>query len=73
MNGQANPRFSTYAIYDEALRAQLCAMALATAQEEAGAGDMRLFLCPACGHIEVDRRPTSCPSCGALEDKFVQV
>lgn len=73
MNGHAHPRCSTFGIYDEALRARLCAMALAAAPEEADAGDMRLFLCPACGHIEPDQRPTSCPSCGGLEDKFVQM
>jgi rubrerythrin len=73
MNGHAHPRCSTFGVYDEALRARLCAMALAAAPEEADAGDMRLFLCPACGHIEPDRCPASCPICGALEDKFVQM
>ena len=73
MDRHANRRGSTFAIYDEALRARLCAMALATVQPERDADDTPLYLCPACGHIEPNQPPTSCPICAALLEKFVQV
>lgn len=73
MDNQATPRYSTFAIYDEALRARLCAMALATVQQERDADDTRLFLCPACGHIEPNKPPASCPICTARLEQFVQV
>jgi rubrerythrin len=75
MDSHANPRRSTFAIYDEALRARLCAVALATVkdEEEKEGGDTRLFLCPACGHIEPNQPPASCPICAARPEQFVQV
>ncbi len=73
MESHPNLRSSTFAIYDEALRARLCAMALATVTQEKDADDTRLFLCPACGHIEPDRPPVSCPICAARPEQFVQV
>ncbi len=73
MDSHANPRCSTFAIYDEALRARLCAVALATVKQERDADDTRLFLCPACGHIEPNQPPASCPICSARPEKFVQV
>jgi len=74
MDSHANPRRSTFAIYDEALRARLCAVALATVKDEEKEGDdTRLFLCPACGHIEPNQPPASCPICTARPEQFVQV
>ena len=73
MNSHANPRCSTFAIYDEALRARLCAVALATVTQERDADATRLFLCPACGHIEPNQPPSSCPICTARPEQFVQV
>jgi len=73
MESHANLRCSTFAIYDEALRARLCAVALATVKPETDADDTRLFLCPACGHIEPNQPPTSCPICATLLEEFVQV
>ncbi len=73
MDRHANPRSSHFAIYDEALRARLCAMALATVTQGAELDDTRLFLCPACGHIEQNRPPASCPICAARPEQFVQV
>lgn len=73
MDSHANPRYSTFAIYDEALRARLCAVALATVTQERDADGTRLFLCPACGHIEPNQPPASCPICTARPEQFVQV
>jgi len=73
MESRATPRCSTFAIYDEALRARLCAVALATVAQERDADGTRLFLCPACGHIEPNQPPASCPICTARPEQFVQV
>ena len=75
MDSHATPRCSTFAIYDEALRARLCAVALATVkqEQERDTDDTRLFLCPACGHIEPNQPPASCPICAARPEQFVQV
>jgi rubrerythrin len=73
MDSHANPRCSTFAIYDEALRARLCAVALATVTQERDEDTTRLFLCPACGHIELGQPPASCPICCTLAEEFVQV
>jgi rubrerythrin len=73
MENPANPRCSTFAIYDEALRARLCAVALATVAQGHVVDDTRLFLCPACGHIEPNQPPASCPICAARPEVFVQV
>jgi rubrerythrin len=49
-------------------------VALATVKEEEKDGDdTRLFLCPACGHIEPNQPPASCPICTARPEQFVQV
>jgi rubrerythrin len=73
MDSHASPRCSTFAIYDEALRARLCAVALATVTHERDTDGTRLFLCPACGHIEPNHPPASCPVCTARPEQFVQV
>jgi len=73
MDSHANPKCSTFAIYDEALRARLCAVALATVEQENDPDDTRLFLCPACGHIEPHQPPASCPICAARPEVFIQV
>ncbi len=73
MESHAKSRCSTFAIYDEALRARLCAVALATVAQEDDTDDMRLFLCPTCGHIEPNLPPASCPICAARAEQFVQV
>jgi rubrerythrin len=48
-------------------------MALATVTQGTELDNPRLFLCPACGHIEPDRPPASCPICAARPEQFVQV
>ena len=73
MDSHANRRCSAFAIYDEALRARLCAVALATVTQGKDVDDTRLFLCPACGHIEPNQPQASCPICATLPEAFVQV
>jgi rubrerythrin len=35
--------------------------------------ETRFYLCPVCGHIEMDAAPENCPICGAKGEKFALV
>lgn len=57
----------------EAVHAKLCAMALAAVTQDQEPVETKVFLCPACDHMEAGEPPSSCPWCGVPDTEFVRL
>jgi rubrerythrin len=73
MESPANHKYLAFAGKAEAVHAKLCAMALAAVTQDRDLVEIRLFLCPVCGHVEPGQPPATCPTCGVLHHEFVRV
>jgi rubrerythrin len=62
-----------YALKAEMRHAELYRKALEAVKLGKDLTSTEVWLCPYCGHIELDRPPESCPICGAKAAQFVQV
>jgi rubrerythrin len=71
MESQTDRKSLSHLMKDEAVYAKLCAVALATPTQGQEVIDIKLFLCPECAHIELDRPPVSCPNCGTQAEEFI--
>lgn len=65
-------RMFGYAVKAEAVHAKLYQMALEAVTQGKDLSEIRFYLCPVCGHIELGAPPASCPICGAKGEKFLQ-
>ena len=51
----------------------LYSKALAAFQEGKDLDAQRIFVCPVCGHTELNGAPDKCPVCGVAKDKFIEI
>ena len=70
MEGHRAKRMFGYAVKAEAVHAKLYAMALKAVKNGADLAETRFYLCPVCGHIELDAAPDRCPICQAPAARF---
>ena len=66
-------RMFGYAVKAEAVHAKLYQMALEAVMQGKDLTETKFYLCPICGHIELDTPPAACPICGAKRERYVQV
>jgi len=71
-NHKAKRMFS-YALQAEEVHARLYKLALESASKGEDLSESNIYLCPACGYIEIGKPPDVCPICGAKGSKFFQV
>lgn len=57
----------------EAVHAKLYAMALEAVKNGKDLSATAFYLCPVCGHIEMDQAPASCPICGTKAERFQKI
>jgi rubrerythrin len=62
-----------YALQVERVHAGLFAKALAALGGGADLDTAQIFLCPACGDIEIGQPPERCPICNAVGSKFERI
>ncbi len=65
-------RMFNFASQAEAVHAELYKKALEAVSTGKDLGETSFYLCPICGHIELEKAPDPCPICGAKADKFIQ-
>ncbi len=65
-------RMFTFALKAEQVHAELYKKALEAVRNSQDI-TAEVWLCPICGHIELDNPPETCPICGAKASVFVQV
>ena len=66
-------RMFGYAVKAEAVHARLYQCALDAVLQGHDLQQTNFYLCPVCGHIEMDNPPDTCPICGAKGARFMQV
>jgi len=66
-------RMFTFALKAEQVHAELYKKALEAVRNGQDLTATEVWLCPFCGHIELDNPPETCPICGAKASQFVQV
>jgi rubrerythrin len=71
--GHRAKRMFGYAVEAEAVHAKLYRMALAAVKNGDDLAETRFYLCPVCGHIELDAPPDRCPTCQAPAARFMQM
>ncbi len=62
-----------YALKAEAVHAELYKRALEAVQQGRDLAEVRFYLCPVCGHIELGDPPANCPTCGTAGKRFLLV
>lgn len=62
-----------WAVGAEAVHARLYTLALDAVARGEDLSETRFYLCPVCGHIEMNAAPESCPICGAKREKFAMI
>ena len=62
-----------FAVQAEAVHAKLYKLAFEAVQQGKDLTETSFYLCPVCGHIELDNAPESCPICGTKREKFIRV
>ncbi len=70
---KAAARMFDYALSAEAVHAKLYALALEAAASGKDLTEVKFYLCPVCGNIELGTPPAECPVCGLKGEKFVLV
>ena len=70
MEGHRAKRMFGYAVKAEAVHAKLYALALRAVKNGDDLAETRFYLCPVCGHIEMDAAPDRCPICQAPAARF---
>lgn len=73
MEGHHAKRMFGYAVKAEAVHAQLYTLALRAVKNGDDLAETRFYLCPVCGHIELDGAPDRCPICQAPAARFQRV
>ncbi|MEI7934413.1 MAG: rubrerythrin family protein [Chlorobiaceae bacterium] len=66
-------RMFSYALKAERVHAKLYKQALESVRNGNDITVTEVWLCPVCGHIELNNPPETCPICGAKASVFVQV
>lgn len=66
-------RMFNYAVQAEEVHAKLYQLALEAVEKGQDIAEANIYLCPACGYIEIGNPPDVCPICGAKGSKFIQV
>ncbi|HOX59319.1 MAG TPA: rubrerythrin family protein [Candidatus Paceibacterota bacterium] len=72
-DGHKAKRMFDYAAKAEAVHAQLYQTALAAVREGKDLPEIKIYLCPVCGHIEFGTPPEACPICGVKGSSYIQV
>jgi rubrerythrin len=54
----------------EAVHARLYTLAMEAVKSGKDLSATAFYVCPVCGHVELDKPPASCPICGAKGEKF---
>ena len=70
MEGHRAKRMFGYAVKAEAVHAKLYTLALRAVKNGDDLAETRFYLCPVCGHIEMDAAPDRCPICQAPAARF---
>jgi rubrerythrin len=73
MEGHRAKRMFGYAVQAEAVHAKLYRLALQAVKNGQDLAETRFYLCPVCGHIEMDAAPEHCPICQAPAARFQRV
>ncbi|NTW56095.1 MAG: rubrerythrin family protein [Chlorobiaceae bacterium] len=71
--GHEAKKMFQFALKAEKKHAELYREALEAVKQGKDIKATEVWLCPYCGHIELDRPPETCPICGAKAAQFVQV
>jgi rubrerythrin len=71
--GHAAKRMFQFALKAEMKHAELYRKALEAVKLGKDITATEVWLCPFCGHIELDNPPATCPICGAKASQYVQV
>jgi rubrerythrin len=72
-DGHAAKKMFQYALKAEMKHAELYRQALEAVKNGKDITATEVWLCPCCGHIELENPPAICPICGAKAAQFVQV
>jgi rubrerythrin len=66
-------RMFGYATKAEAVHAKLYKMALEDVTQGKDLAESNFYLCPVCGHIELETPPAECPICGTKGENFTRI
>ena len=73
LQGEAGAQRSTrYALEAEKIHAQMYKKAQDLARDGKDYDEVKIYICPVCGHTVEGERPDRCPICGVEGDKFVE-
>jgi rubrerythrin len=63
-------RMFAWAPKAEAVHAKLYTLAMEAVKSGKDLSATAFYVCPFCGHVELDKPPAACPICGAKAEKF---
>lgn len=62
-----------FAVGAEEVHAKIYKKALELVEQGNDLNTDQIYLCPVCGHIELEAAPEKCPICGLKQEKFTQI